>query len=268
MQWLHALIALVFGLAALAASTLHLGRPRYAYRAILGLRHSWMSREILAFGLFAGLACACAAWMAVSPAAGDHPATTWLSAAVVMTGAAGLLGSVMIYATLGRDYWSFSRTLVRFMLTAALLGIATAWLSAALFALSWPSEVSTAMLRSVGTILCPALLVVALVKLLWEAALGRHLLSRSMTQMKRSALLATGELSHFTTARFAAGGVGGVLIPLVLLARMRAGQPPEDPLALAALTTLLFTACTAGELLERYLFFAAVAAPRMPGGIH
>ena len=25
--------------------------------------------------------------------------------------------------------------------------------------------------------------------------------------------------------------------------------------------------CFAGELLERYLFFTAVAAPRMPGGI-
>jgi hypothetical protein len=28
---------------------------------------------------------------------------------------------------------------------------------------------------------------------------------------------------------------------------------------------MLFVACLAGELLERYLFFAAVASPRMPG---
>ncbi len=28
-----------------------------------------------------------------------------------------------------------------------------------------------------------------------------------------------------------------------------------------------FAACLAGELLERYLFFAACAAPRMPGGL-
>ena len=33
------------------------------------------------------------------------------------------------------------------------------------------------------------------------------------------------------------------------------------------MTGLLFVACLAGELLERYLFFAACAAPRMPGGI-
>jgi formate dehydrogenase iron-sulfur subunit len=33
------------------------------------------------------------------------------------------------------------------------------------------------------------------------------------------------------------------------------------------LTGLLFAACLAGELLERYLFFSACAAPQMPGGI-
>jgi len=29
---------------------------------------------------------------------------------------------------------------------------------------------------------------------------------------------------------------------------------------------MLFAACLAAELLERYLFFAACATPRMPGG--
>jgi DMSO reductase anchor subunit len=33
------------------------------------------------------------------------------------------------------------------------------------------------------------------------------------------------------------------------------------------LTGLLVIACLAGELLERYLFFAACAAPQMPGAI-
>src|SRR4029434_3286429 len=42
--------------AGLAASVFHLGRPLGAWRFFLGLRTSWMSREILAFGLFAGAA--------------------------------------------------------------------------------------------------------------------------------------------------------------------------------------------------------------------
>ncbi len=53
---IHSVTALVFGLLALAASVFHLGRPQYAYRAVLGLRHSWLSREIVAFGAFAGAA--------------------------------------------------------------------------------------------------------------------------------------------------------------------------------------------------------------------
>ncbi|UCC25639.1 MAG: dimethyl sulfoxide reductase anchor subunit [Gemmatimonadales bacterium] len=38
---------------AVTASTLHLGRPERAWRAMLGWRTSWLSREILLFGAFA-----------------------------------------------------------------------------------------------------------------------------------------------------------------------------------------------------------------------
>ena len=39
---------------ALNASTLHLGRPIHAYRALRMWRRSWLSREVLLFTLFAG----------------------------------------------------------------------------------------------------------------------------------------------------------------------------------------------------------------------
>jgi DMSO reductase anchor subunit len=45
---------------------------------------------------------------------------------------------------------------------------------------------------------------------------------------------------------------------------------PESPLPDLMITVSMavaWVACLAGELLERYLFFAAVAAPRMPGGV-
>lgn len=268
LRQLHGLTALVFGLVALAASTFHLGRPRYAYRAILGLRHSWMSREILAFGLFAGLACAYAGGLMLPEPWISTRQLRWpLGGGVIVAGVAGVFGSVMIYATLGREYWSFSRTAMRFLLTAGLLGAATAWLSTVWFALAHPTPESQQLVSSTGRLLCPTLLLLAATKLLWEAALLRHLLSRSMTQLKRSALLTTGELSNYALARFAAGLAGGILIPALLLAKMLSGAAPLDPIALAALTSVLFVACLAGELLERYLFFAAVAAPRMPGAI-
>src|SRR5690606_40142196 len=48
----QSLVALSMGVLALFASTFHIGRPQYAFRAFIGLRTSWMSREIIAFGAF------------------------------------------------------------------------------------------------------------------------------------------------------------------------------------------------------------------------
>jgi hypothetical protein len=73
-----------------------------------------------------------------------------------------------------------------------------------------------------------------------------------------------GPLSNVTLARFAAGVLGGVALPLMLLSSQ------SDEFSRSSLTILVlmqFMACLAGELLERYLFFAAVASPRMPGGL-
>jgi formate dehydrogenase iron-sulfur subunit len=42
-------------------------------------------------------------------------------------------------------------------------------------------------------------------------------------------------------------------------------NPPVGTLQLFLIVVLSFIACLIGELLERYLFFAAVASPRMPG---
>ena len=88
-----------------------------------------------------------------------------------------------------------------------------------------------------------------------------------MTPLKRSALLLTRELSSVTLARFALGLLGGVLMPLLLLDAAARRRRARACVQFAATTGLLFVACLAGELLERYLFFAACAAPRMPGGI-
>src|SRR5262245_54818328 len=78
----HAVIALAAGLLALGASVFHLGRPKYAFRAVIGLKTSWLSREILAFGAFAGAAALYAAFVWRGPlAAALHlpPLPGWLS---------------------------------------------------------------------------------------------------------------------------------------------------------------------------------------------
>lgn len=266
---LHGCLALLFGLVALAASTAHLGRPQYAFRALLGLKHSWMSREILAFGLFAGLACAYAA-AAVLPANIWQPTDLLfpsLGIAVVVVGGIAVFTSVMIYATLGREYWTFSRTAVRFLLTTSLLGTATVWLSVAILVLARPSAETERLFALASELCCPAMALIASAKLIWEAAIMRYLLFPAMSQLKRSALLMTGPLANLTMARVACGMLGGIVIPVILMSQFAYGEGDLDRVTIAVLTALLFLACLAGELWERYLFFAAVAAPRMPGGI-
>jgi Fe-S-cluster-containing dehydrogenase component/DMSO reductase anchor subunit len=264
----QAVMALVFGLLALSASVFHLGRPQYAFRAVLGLRHSWLSREIVVFGLFAALACVYAAAV-VAPVAWPlgREMVGALAWSVVLVGVVAVLCSVMIYASVRRDLWDFHRTLVRFALTATLLGLATLWLSLAALALIRPSERSLALAVESGPTICWALMIVTSAKLGWEAMLLGHLLSRAMTPLKRSALLMTRDLASPAAARLALGMLGGIVAPALVLRLLADGMMSDGRLQLTIASLFLFGAPVAGELLERYLFFAAVAAPRMPGGI-
>jgi Fe-S-cluster-containing dehydrogenase component/DMSO reductase anchor subunit len=268
--------ALLFGLVALTASLFHLGRPQFAYRAVLGLRHSWLSREIVAFGVFAALASIYATailfvrYLAAESGAQSGPEASWLdwlSWSVAATGAIAVFCSVMIYVFTQRECWSPLRVGVRFLLTAALLGVAATWLSILVMLMARPSGLLSELIHDSGPTLCRTLIAIAIAKLLWEAAIFRHLLFRRNTPLRRSALLLSRDLSSLTLARFALGMLGGVLMPAMLLGQFESASNGSGQVQFALTAGLLFLACLAGELVERYLFFAACAAPRMPGGI-
>lgn len=260
----HAATSLGFGLLALAASTLHLGRPHLAFRAVLGLKHSWLSREIVAFGLFAG----CAVFYAAAVFSGVGVAwDAWLGGSVAVSGAVGVFCSVMIYVFTQRECWSFTRVAVRFTLTAALLGVAATWLSIMIASVVQPSPELADVLRRSGPILCNALMILTLAKLACEGAIFRHLLFKRMTPLRRSAQLLARDLSTVTLARFALGSLGGVIMPAFLANQLDAFRADAGQTQFVVTTALLFTACLAGEMLERQQFFTACAAPRMPGGI-
>jgi DMSO reductase anchor subunit len=235
-QPVHALIALVIGLVALAASTLHLGRPQYAFRAVLGLSHSWLSREIVAFGSFAACASAYAVLTWTTPDEPELLATVgWLT---VTLGLGGVLCSAMIYVVTGREFWGFGLTLSRFLLSAVVLGTATTQLSLLLGSRLLPAAVPVEAVAPIGAHLTRLLLVGCAAKLALEFSVLRHLADRTNTPLKRSARLMTGPLLNSTLARFAAGLLGGCILPLVLW------TAPENAVAatpdlLAVLATLL-----------------------------
>jgi len=101
--------AVLVAFLSLAASTLHLARPIYAWRALKMWRRSWLSREVLLFSLFAGAA----AGSAMAPR---------LSILAAVLGFGGVTASAWIYLVPARPAWNSKHTLIDFYLTALLLG--------------------------------------------------------------------------------------------------------------------------------------------------
>jgi DMSO reductase anchor subunit/ferredoxin len=112
-----ALTSLLVGTLALAASTLHLGRPAFAYRAIRMWKRSWLSREVLLFTAFSAVAClySVVLWMGV-------PGGSLIGALTVVLGLGGVTASAYIYRVPSRPAWNTPFTLIQFTLTAATLG--------------------------------------------------------------------------------------------------------------------------------------------------
>jgi formate dehydrogenase iron-sulfur subunit len=245
----NALVALVLGMVALGASVFHLGRPQYFYRAVIGVRHSWLSREIVAFGGFAASALLYAAVLWKAPLARSYSPTI----PGLLVGAVGLLGvgcSIKIYAVTGRAWWRVRYTGAKFAATMAICGVATVLLTSSLASNKLWREVAPSLLR---TLACSTAL-----KLLGEAVFLRHSRSPEPTDRTRTARLLVGALARTTLARFACGLLGGVFLPLLMTTSHRSS---------VILCALMLVLVTVGELLERYQFFRAVSAPRMPGSL-
>ncbi|MEA3209019.1 MAG: formate dehydrogenase iron-sulfur subunit [Chthoniobacter sp.] len=250
----------------LAVSVLHLGRPLGAWRAFLGLRTSWMSREIFAFSAFAGCGGAftfTTMWPRLAEAipalhrveAFVQPAqfTPLLAVLTTLLGLLGVFCSVMIYVDTRRAFWESSFTNTRFFGTTLLLGAAG---SAAV--LGW-WQVITGAPAGAAAGLCAAMATVFGAALGgWEATNLRAALRSSDDPNHRSALTIWKLCRPLLLARFVLLA-GAVLCGLAALAST--GWPA------AAWATGSFALSFPGQIIERFFFFTAVVAPRMPGGV-
>ena len=178
-----AIAALAVACLSLGASTLHLGRPVHAYRALRMWRRSWLSREVLLFSLFAGAATASAAFPGVSPAA-------------ALLGFAGVTASAFIYLVPARPAWNQKFTLADFYLTGLLLG--------PLFLAVTGIPVPAAAAAIAGT----AQLLNQLLKLLTLAGSDE-------VELRLSARLLTGELRSHLLVRIGLLLAGGIVLPLL-----------------------------------------------------
>jgi DMSO reductase anchor subunit len=147
--------ALVVALIALNASTLHLGRPAFAWRALSMWKRSWLSREVLLFSLFAGLGTLYAASLWWNVAFSDL-----LGGLAELIGVGAVFASARLYTVKARPVWNSKFTFGEFYLSAALSGT----LFAALFLREARQE-----LHRAAAIAALSIIVLQLAKLLWLA---------------------------------------------------------------------------------------------------
>jgi Fe-S-cluster-containing dehydrogenase component/DMSO reductase anchor subunit len=220
---LAALTSLVVGGLALGASTMHLGRPVHAYRALRMWRRSWLSREVLLFSAFSGIASVYAAmlWLAV-------PGSTWIGAATALLGAAGVTASACIYLVPSRPAWNSWHTVVDFFLTGAVLG--------PLFVAATGAGDSRALGIVAATASGSHLALVALRVLGWMAS--------DSPELQGTARLFSTRLARLVLTRGCLLGLGGILLPLT--------APSGWTIAASLLVAL------SAQILGRYLFFVSV----------
>jgi DMSO reductase anchor subunit/ferredoxin len=223
-----ALVSLAVGGLALGASTMHLGRPAYAYRALKMWKRSWLSREVLLFGLFSKIAFVYAAllWL-------NLPGSRVAGVMTVLAGVSGVTASACIYLVRPRPAWRSKHTIAEFYLAGALLGP----LFVADMRLGTQPWLITAVVIAAGLQLLNLM-----VKFLW-------LVSSDSFELKATARLLSAQLRSLLLLRSALLVVGGLILPL--RAHTAAG--------LAVALALAFF----GEILGRYLFFVGVVPKNM-----
>jgi DMSO reductase anchor subunit len=250
---LFSVIAVTAGGLAPLVALLHLGKPLKAWRAFLAWRTSWFSREVIAFGVFIPLT-ACAVLTGFSE---------WKTLAFLLRGASALAGlsgvacSAMIYADTRREFWRASQTFGKFFETTLLLGTAVVF---AVRILAGRNDV----LGSAGVLLAAT----TAGKLFFEFRIFRHLARADValpTPLNNSARLLAGELAPILRLRVACGVLGGFICPALVIEVLAYGLIQSATTTAIALA--VFVLCIAGEFLERYLFFTALAPERMPGGL-
>ncbi len=239
-KFLEALAAVTL-LVGLGSSIFHLGHPLKSYRAFLGLKTSWLSREAILLGVYLPLLLLVLAIGQVSGLGLSPPFSLALSLPLKILasifGALGVYSSAKLYETAPRPYWKGARALIGFPLTGLILS--------ASFALSFARASEAHQL----------LLIIMAVSLLW---VGYELTQFQKTTglLGKSHKLLTTKLRGEWLLQQYSILVFGLFIPLWVL---QVGD-------VKTLGTFIFYGLLCGSLIERHLFFKVGLGPQMPQG--
>lgn len=118
-----ATMATLIGIVGVHAALLHLGRPWLAYRAFLGWRTSWLSREAIGFGLFMGVATLAVAFKLLENDGANASNLRYVDSAAAVVGLIAVICTGMIYVATRRELWGGRRTSLDFGLSTIGIGL-------------------------------------------------------------------------------------------------------------------------------------------------
>jgi DMSO reductase anchor subunit len=260
-------IALVFLVAGLAASFLHLGHPERAWRAAAMWRTSWLSREVIVLPVFIGTVFLYGAAHYVFDSAASRGITLALGGIATLLCLTLFVCTGMIYACVRfMQEWASPLTLVNYFL----LGSASGFMLATAFAFFFAAD------------LWPIFAAVAAALTLFAFISRAASLYRNARIRPKSTLQTATGVRHPKIVQKAQGAMGGSFntreffhgkrpafvrsvkwiflvlafpVPLLLLAGGFA-------LASAALLVAAFAIQYAGLIVERWFFFAQANHPQ------
>jgi DMSO reductase anchor subunit len=239
------LSATVFLHVGLGASVFHLGRPLGAWRFFVGLRTSWMSREILAFGTVSAASMLSLALPEVWP--GWVLWSKALKYSTVSGSVVAVWTSVMIYADTRRPGWERWRVALGFLGGGLLLGIS----GVGLLALLRGENVFGERLGMAAVV--------------WRGAL----LAAEEWDLRRCRARG-GELATVVAFRTAVTPAARwVLLGLNVGCSVLGvfGLLAGEGMVSLTCATVSFAGTMVAELLRRWIFFVGTPAPQMPRSV-
>ena len=260
-------IALVFLIAGLAASFLHLGHPERAWRAAAMWRTSWLSREVIVLPAFIGTVILYAAAHYIGGAAAPRGISLTLGGIATLLCLTLFVCTGMIYACIRfMQEWATPLTLANYFLLGSASGFTLATVFAFFFATDlWPIFAGVAAALTLFAFVSRAASLYRTARIkpksTLQTAIGvRHPKIVQKAQGAMGGSFNTREFFHGKGPAFLRSVkwiflVLAFPVPLLLLAGGFA-------LASAALLVAAFAVQYAGLLAERWFFFAQANHPQ------
>jgi len=247
--WLSLFIILP-AMIGLPLSALHLGRPLLAYKAMKNWRNSWLSKEALALGIYAGFGTVLTFAYFV-----ESSVLIFISMiGALISGVYGIYAQSMIYRIKSRPSWNKKSTTKRFMGTSYL----------GLLLVSIVLVIQGFYLSAISILTLTMLLSTYHISTIHKEKIFYKYLEENETnfyQLNKTKYLLENNFAKHIKIRYFTLILCTIVLPLVSIVFLT----NESYFSALFFLALAFTGSTSSELLGRYLFYVTVVPLGLAG---